>query len=80
MKILTIMNISNEQDLTCDSGYIFQRVLAGAFSKYGCEYHIAGADCQAFREIRNNHFVKHYISCGTNRYSSRYNFNFDEFA
>lgn len=80
MKILTLMNISNEQDLACDSGYIFQRVLAKELTQRGCEYHVAGAKCPAFCEINNGFFEKHYISSGTNRYSSRYNFNFEEFA
>lgn len=79
MKILSIINISNEQDLTCDSGFIFQRVIASELTKLGCEYHIAGSACQAFKESESTFFVKHYISNGTNRYSSRYNFNFEEF-
>lgn len=79
MKILSIINISNEQDLTCDSGFIFQRVIASELTKLGCEYHIAGSDCKAFKKIESTFFIKHYISNGTNRYSSRYNFNFEEF-
>ena len=80
MKIFAIINISNENDLQCDSGYIFQRIIAEKLHEKGHEYHIAGADCPAFRNIQGDYFIKHYISCGTNRYSARYNFNFSEFA
>lgn len=78
MKILSFINISNENDLECDSGYIFQRIIAKELHHRGHDYHIAGSNCKSFQNINEPYFYKHYITWGTNRYSSRYNFNFDE--
>ncbi len=79
MKILSIINISNEQDLTCDSGFIFQRIIASEFQKAGDTYILAGASCPSFQAIEETNFQKRYLTLGTNKYSSRFTFNFSEF-
>ncbi|WP_437926541.1 hypothetical protein WMF37_47310 [Sorangium sp. So ce291] len=75
MKILCISNISNPNDLMCDSGVIFQRVLAQEFSRMGIDYRILGADIQAFRSYEIDGATKCYANLGTTRYSARFGFD-----
>lgn len=79
MKILSILNISNKDDIHCDSGYIFQRILSEQFSKNGDEYIVAASDCEQFKNTKNPYINKKYIKLGTNKYSSRFDFDSIEF-
>ena len=46
------LNISNKENITCDSGYIFQAILAEEFNKNGHEYIGAGSDFKQFRKAK----------------------------
>jgi len=77
MKILAIINVSNTDDLTCDSGVIFQRILAKEFTTYGVEYGIIGPELKAFRDLDLQGVKKHYVNLGTTRYASRFSFDWN---
>lgn len=79
MKILSIINISNTDDLMCDSGMIFQRILAPCFIEKGVEYVLIGPDSQSFRDFPFPGIHKCYAKLKTNRYSSRFAFDWDGF-
>lgn len=74
MKILSILNISNTDDLVCDSGVIFQRILLSELIKKNIEIHVLGPDIQAFRDYDIGPVKKHFTQLGTTRYSSRFHF------
>lgn len=75
MKILSVLNISNKENITCDSGYIFQAILAEEFNKNGHEYIVAGSNCKQFRKVKIPHTKKVYLPLGTNKYSARFDFD-----
>lgn len=80
MKILSILNISNKDNLNCDSGYIFQCILSEQFIKMGHKYVVAGSNCPEFKKAKELKGKKEYINLGTNKFSSRFDFNSEEFA
>ena len=80
MKILSILNISNKDNISCDSGYIFQCILSKQFEKMGHKYVVAGANCPEFKQAKELKCKKEYINLGTNKFSSRFDFNSDEIA
>lgn len=80
MKILSILNISNIDNISCDSGYIFQCILSRQFEKMGHKYVVAGANCPEFKQVKELKCKKEYINLGTNKFSSRFDFNSDEIA
>ncbi|HSQ97459.1 MAG TPA: hypothetical protein VLL98_01940 [Rickettsiales bacterium] len=77
MKILALINISNVDDLECDSGIIFQRILSNEFLKKGIEYKIIGPNIENFRKFNNFKCEKIYTELGDDRYSSRFLFNWN---
>lgn len=80
MKVLSIINISNTDDISCDSGIIFQRILADEFVKRGIKYEVVGPDIEAFKEFDFPQVEKHYINLGVTRYASRFGFDWSGFA
>lgn len=80
MKILSILNISNKDNISCDSGYIFQCILSSQFEKMGHKYVVAGSNCPEFKQATELKCKKEYINLGTNKFSSRFDFNSDEIA
>jgi len=80
MKILSILNISNKDNISCDSGYIFQCILSSQFEKMGHKYVVAGANCPEFKQAKELKCKKEYINLGTNKFSSRFDFNSDGIA
>ncbi len=75
MRILAVINISNVDDFFCDSGVIFQRILAEEFVRKKIEYGIVGPGIQAFKNFKLPGAKKYYIALGTTRYSSRFSFD-----
>jgi glycosyltransferase involved in cell wall biosynthesis len=76
MKILSIINISNPDDLECDSGVIFQKILASEFvKKKDLSYVILGPDSQAFKSIEFSGCRKQVAKLGNTRYESRFSFD-----
>jgi glycosyltransferase involved in cell wall biosynthesis len=75
MRVLTIINISNVDDIACDSGVIFQRVLAEKFAELGIDYAIVGPDVEAFKQLPIKGARKLYAPMGTMRYSTRFSFD-----
>lgn len=75
MKILAIANISNLDDLVCDSGIIFQRILAKEFYEQQIEYHILGPNHPQFLSYVFPYAQKHAGPIGTTRFSSRFHFD-----
>lgn len=76
MKVLSIINISNPDDLECDSGVIFQKILASEFvKKENISYVILGPDSQSFKSIEFSGFRKQVAKLGNTRYESRFSFD-----
>lgn len=75
MKILSVLNVSNVDDLECDSGVIFQRILAKEFKKEGIDYVIVGPNIESFKDYTINGAKKAYAEIGGGRYYSRFNFD-----
>lgn len=80
MKVLSILNISNKDNIECDSGYIFQCIIANCFIANGDKYVVAGSDCKQFRRAKGLKAAKKYIKLGTNKYSARFDFDSDEIS
>ena len=79
MKILSIANISNFDDINSDSGYIFNYLLANEFIKDNNEFAIVLP--VGLNNVENFKDCKIYYSdIGTTKYSSRFAFNWDSFA
>lgn len=76
MKILSIINISNPDDLHCDSGVIFQKILAREFvKKKDISYVILGPDSQTFKSMEFSGCRKQLAKLGNTRYESRFSFD-----
>lgn len=76
MKILSVINISNPDDLQCDSGVIFQKILANEFIKMkNISYTILGPDSQSFKSIEFSGCRKQVAKLGNTRYESRFSFD-----
>lgn len=75
MRILSIINISNLNDPMCDSGVIFQRILAREFLRMGIDYRILGPDVEAFRDCEIDGVTRRYAHLGTTRYAARFSFD-----
>lgn len=78
--ILSIANISNIDDLMCDSGIIFQRILASEFAKKNIKYHIVGPNTPQFETYNIENTIKHLGPIGCTRYASRFSFDWHYFA
>ncbi len=79
MKILSIANISNFDDIKSDSGYIFNYLLANEFIRDNNEFAIVLP--VGLNNVENFKNCKIYYSdIGTTKYSSRFAFNWDSFA
>lgn len=78
MKVLSIANISNFEDINSDSGYIFNYLLAEEFKKNKNEFAIVLPEGlinhQRFKGCRI-----YYSKIGTTKYSSRFAFEWDSF-
>ncbi len=76
MKVLSVVNISNPDDLQCDSGVIFQKILASEFvKKKNISYVLLGPDCQSFKSIEFSGCRKQVAKLGNTRYASRFSFD-----
>jgi glycosyltransferase involved in cell wall biosynthesis len=80
MKILSIVNVSNTDDLTCDSGVIYQRILSKHFSVLGVEYHVVVPRSAPVSDENFGYAILHRASLGTTRYASRFSFPWEELA
>lgn len=78
--LLSIANVSNIDDLVCDSGIIFQRILMEEFAKRSIQCHILGPNKPQFLSYNFENAVKHVGPLGITRYSSRFNFDWHYFA
>ena len=75
MRILSLCNISNIDDIEADSGIIYQRVIGKALTDMGHEYHVVLP--RLLRNIERCFYSLsvHYAEIGTDRYSSRFGFD-----
>jgi glycosyltransferase involved in cell wall biosynthesis len=73
MKILSFVNISNGDDLQCDSGFIFQKLIGPALVKAGCHFCLAGPESVTIDGIHNIH-----LDFGSNKFKVRFNFEWDQ--
>lgn len=78
MKVLSIINISNYEDILSDSGFIFNYILASMFVKDKSEYAIVlpsqVKSCEKFANCKI-----YYSDIGTTKYESRFCFNWNNF-
>ena len=78
MKILSYLNISNVDDIECDSGYIFNYTLAEAFSSLDCDYRIILPDAIKGCSGRFNDSEKYFVTMGCTKYEARYHFEWEK--
>lgn len=74
MKILAIVNVSNNDDLICDSGVILQRILAKHFTKHDVNYHVVVSHSALGIGDLFGDVTLHRAALGTTRYGSRFTF------
>lgn len=74
MKVLSILNLSNRDNLGTDSGVIFHRLLASHLKKLKWKLHIA-SPCDLKIEYANNC----YLELGYDKYDVRFRFEWDRF-
>jgi glycosyltransferase involved in cell wall biosynthesis len=79
LKILSILNVSNADDLECDSGVIYQRLIAGALRDRGLDYVVVGPDLPSFEHIPLGGARKVLVDLGTTRFRSRFGFDWESF-
>lgn len=75
MKVLVIINISNVDDLACDSGLIFQTILSNEFKRMDIDYVLVGPDVASYHNYIVKGARKLYVPSSVNRYSARFNFD-----
>jgi hypothetical protein len=75
MKVLALVNVSNLDDLTCDSGVIFQRILSQELRKYDVDYVLLGPDVEVFKNLQIEGVRIRVAGLGTTRYCSRFSFD-----
>lgn len=79
MKILSLVNVSNPENLDCDSGMIYQRIVGEEMARRGVDYVLAGPDSNSFRSIEIAGVTKRYLPLGGTRYEARLHFPWPEF-
>jgi glycosyltransferase involved in cell wall biosynthesis len=70
MKILSFLNVSNKDDIQCDSGYILQRILANQLVGLGHEFCLVSPIPIEGEKISNERF-----DFGDNKFQVRFNFD-----
>ena len=75
MNILAILNVSNVNDLSCDSGVIFQSLLGSASRKLGHKYSVIGPNIETFKNLNLSNLDKFYVQHGVTKYESRFKFD-----
>ncbi|MDR1418433.1 MAG: hypothetical protein LBI80_04685 [Endomicrobium sp.] len=80
MNILTIVNISNLDDIESDSGYIFNYLLADEFVKNEKNnYFVILPKILRNKKTRFENWKIYYANIGTTKYESRYSFDWYNF-
>lgn len=77
MKIVSIINVSNLQDLNADSGVIFQLMLANGLSNLGVSLCIVGPPTKAFVQMPIPGCSKAFLQFGSNKYAVRFHFDWN---
>lgn len=72
MKILSFLNVSNLQRITCDSGYNFQRLVAHEFVRYGHTFIFASPI--SIEGLPRTHYRHIPLSLGRHKYEVRFAF------
>jgi len=72
MKILSFLNVSNKDDIQCDSGYVFQRLMASQLIKEGHEFCLASPVA-----IDDNKASHEQFDFGANKFQVRFNFDWE---
>ena len=79
MRILSYLNVSNIDDIDCDSGVIVQRLLGGAVHEMGGQLIVAGPQHENFMKADLGQVEKRFIQIGIDRFSSRFSFDWNGF-
>ncbi|ACM31160.1 glycosyltransferase [Rhizobium rhizogenes] len=79
MRVLSIANVSNIDNPECDSGIIFQRLIADELVNYGIQYDVLVP--KTFSTAREYCGAANAVEfpLGTTRYESRFSFDWNEF-
>jgi len=73
MRVLSFVNISNRERISCDSGYIFQEIISAELVRRGCSYGVVGPIAPVAEGV--THFP---LEFGSNKYQVRYNFEWEK--
>lgn len=76
MKILSFLNVSNLQRITCDSGYNFQRLVAYEFVRAGHKFVFVSP--VSIDGLPNSHYKHISLSFGRHKYEVRFAFPWSE--
>ena len=78
MKILSYLNISNVNDIECDSGYIFNYTLYNSFAKDKIDFKIILPEELQEQKMRFSNRDVFFTDMGKTKYKTRYFFPWDE--
>ena len=70
MKILSFLNVSNKDDIQCDSGFVFQRLIASELIRQGHDFRIVSPEPIVEEGVSNEKF-----DFGDNKFQVRFNFD-----
>ena len=78
MKILSYLNVSNVDDIECDSGYIFNYTIASELSSRGVRVDIIFPSELRGRINKISSDSQHFVEMGHTKYEVRYHFSWNE--
>ena len=76
MRLLSILNITNIDDINSDSGYIFNYLLAEQFDRNGHIFNVILPEQMKNTDIRFTKTI-YYASLGVTKYEARYSFDWN---
>jgi hypothetical protein len=80
MKILSVANVSNLDDLASDSGIVFLTLVLSEFARLGHEVVLIGPDHPAFLTHPMPQIRKVSVNLGVSKYSARFSFDWEGFS
>lgn len=75
MDVLSLLNVSNVDDIQRDSGLILQLIYGAALAERGVDFALIGPDVPSFRELDLRWATKIVAPLGVSKYQVRYHFD-----
>ena len=77
MRIISLLNVSNVDDLSCDSGLTFQKLILQELQKIGHEVHLILPNSNKIKSYYMENVKIHYLNMGETKYKVRYYIDWD---